>query len=62
MVRPCHKRARLGLISALTNKGALRWMVLDGAIKAPGLIRFLGWLKPELSCVRGPEAAGYGGR
>jgi transposase len=41
VVRPCHRRARLGLISALTNKGELRWMVLDGAIKAPSLIRFL---------------------
>jgi transposase len=41
VVRPSHKRARLGLISALTNKGELRWMVLDGAIKAPDLLRFL---------------------
>ena len=41
VVRVNHKRARLGLISAVTNKGELRWMVLDGAIKAPGLIRFL---------------------
>jgi transposase len=44
VVRPCHKRARLGLISAVTNKGELRWMVLDGALKAPSLIRFLGRL------------------
>ena len=41
VVRPNHRRAGLGLISAVTNKGELRWMVLDGAIKAPGLIRFL---------------------
>ena len=41
VVRPCHRRAGLGLISAVTNKGELRWMVLDGAIKAPSLIRFL---------------------
>jgi transposase len=41
LVRPCQKRVRLGLISALTNKGELRWMVLPGAIKAPLLIRFL---------------------
>ena len=40
-VRVNHKRANLGLISAVTNKGELRWMVLDGAIKAPGLLRFL---------------------
>src|SRR5919202_1825083 len=41
-VRVNHKRANLGLISAVTNKGELRWMVLDGAIKAPDLLRFLG--------------------
>ena len=40
-VRVSHKRANLGLISAVTNKGELRWMVLDGAIKAPSLLRFL---------------------
>src|ERR671917_447335 len=40
-VRVNHKRANLGLISAVTNKGELRWMVLDGAIKAPDLLRFL---------------------
>lgn len=27
--------------SHLTNKGELRWMLLDGAIKAPSLIRFM---------------------
>jgi transposase len=43
-VRICRKRAGLGLISAVTNKGELRWMVLDGAVKAPSLIRFLGCL------------------
>ncbi len=41
VVRPNHRRAGVGLISAVTNKGELRWMVLDGAIKAPTLIRFL---------------------
>jgi transposase len=40
-VRVNHKRAKLGLISAVTNKDELRWMALDGAIKAPDLIRFL---------------------
>ena len=44
MVRPCHTRAGLGLSSAVTNKGELRWMALDGAVKAPSLIRFLGRL------------------
>jgi Winged helix-turn helix/DDE superfamily endonuclease len=40
-VRGNHQRAGLGLISAVTNKGELRWMVLDGALKAPSLLRFL---------------------
>jgi transposase len=40
-VRVNHRRADLGLISAVTNKGELRWMVLDGAVKAPSLLRFL---------------------
>ena len=47
-VRVDHKRANLGLISAVTNKGELRWMVLDGAVKAPSLLRFLARLiKPS---------------
>src|ERR671917_48160 len=41
-VRVNHKRAGLGLISAVTHKGGLRRMVLGGAVKAPTLIRFLG--------------------
>jgi transposase len=45
--RPSHKRARLGLISAVTNKGELRWMVLEGAVTAPSLIRFLARLIQE---------------
>jgi transposase len=44
VVRVCHKRAGLGLIPAVTSKGELRWMVLDGAVTAPALIRFLGRL------------------
>jgi DDE superfamily endonuclease len=41
-VRPNQKRAGVGLVSAVTNRGELRWMVvLDGALKAPVLIRFL---------------------
>ena len=43
-VRVNHRRANLGLISAVTNRGELRWMVLDGTVKAPTLIRFLGRL------------------
>ena len=49
VVRPSHKRAGLGLISAVTNKGELRWMVLEGALKAPSLIRFLGRLIQDSS-------------
>jgi transposase len=41
LVRPSHKRAAIGLISAISNKGVLRWMVLERAITAPLLIRFL---------------------
>lgn len=41
VVEVCHKRAGLGLISAVTNRGELRWMVLAKAITAPVLIRFL---------------------
>ena len=50
VVRPSQRRARLGPaksrsdlreVSALANKGELRWMLLDGAIKAPSLIRFM---------------------
>jgi transposase len=41
LVRVCHRRAGLSLISAVTNRGELRWMVVDGAVKAPTLIRFL---------------------
>jgi transposase len=41
VVRPNHRRIRLGLISAVSNRGELRWKVLDGAIKAPVLIGFL---------------------
>ena len=41
VVRPNHRRANVGLVSAVTNRGEVRWMVLDGAIKAPSLIRFL---------------------
>src|SRR3954462_15405211 len=29
VVRPCHKRANLGVISAVTNQGKLPWMGLD---------------------------------
>jgi DDE superfamily endonuclease len=40
VVRVCQRRMGPTLISAVANKGELRWMVLDGAVKAPILIRF----------------------
>src|ERR687886_2444033 len=39
MVRVCRRRAGLSLISAVTNRGEVRWMVPDGALTAPRLIR-----------------------
>jgi transposase len=41
LVRVCQRRAGLSLISAVTNRGELRWMVVDGAVNAPTFIRFL---------------------
>jgi transposase len=41
VVRVCHRRAGLSLIAAVSNRGALRWMVVDGAVNAAALIRFL---------------------
>ena len=41
LVRVCHRRAKLTLISAVTDRGELRWMVVDGAVNAPTFIRFL---------------------
>src|SRR3954462_5879345 len=41
VVRVCHRRAGLSLISAVTNRGELRWMIVEGAVNAPTLIRFL---------------------
>src|SRR3712207_1523121 len=41
MIRVCRKRAGLSLISAVTNRGEVRWRVLDGALTAPRLIRFV---------------------
>jgi transposase len=40
-LRVTHKRAGLGLISAGTNTGELRWRVLEGAVKPPSLLRVL---------------------
>jgi hypothetical protein len=40
VVRVCQTRIRLSLITAVSNKGKLRWMVVDGAVDAPAS-RFL---------------------
>jgi transposase len=40
LIRVCHKRAGLSLVSAVTNKGELRRMAIDGAVNALVLIRF----------------------
>jgi transposase len=48
VVRVCHRRAGLSLISAVSNRGALRWMVLDGAVTAAALLRFLQRLIREI--------------
>jgi transposase len=50
VVRPSHRRANIGVISAVTNKGELRWMVLHKAITAPVLISFLGRLIRDADC------------
>jgi transposase len=50
VVRPCHKRASVGVISAVTNKGELRWMVLNSAITAVMLISFLQRLIRDAGC------------
>lgn len=47
VVRNCHKRASMSLISTVANRGELRWMIANGAVNAPTLIRFLGRLFRE---------------
>jgi transposase len=41
VVRVCRTRIKLSLITAVTNRGKLRWMVVDGAVNAPTFLRFL---------------------
>jgi transposase len=41
VIRVCHRRAGLSLIAAVSNRGALRWMIVDAAVTAATLIRFL---------------------
>jgi transposase len=50
IVRPSQKRANVGVISAVSNQGELRWMVLHGAITAPVLIVFLQRLIRDAGC------------
>lgn len=49
-VRPCRKRASVGVISAVTNEGELQWMVLNGALTAVVLIMFLQRLIRDARC------------
>ena len=41
VVRVCQTRIKLSLITAVTNQGELRWMIVDGAVNGPTFIRFL---------------------
>jgi transposase len=41
VVRPNHRRENVGLISAVTNRGTVRWMVLSRAINTALLIDFM---------------------
>ena len=41
VIRVCHRRAGLSLIAAVSNRGAVRWMIVDAAVTAATLIRFL---------------------
>jgi hypothetical protein len=41
VVRVCQTRIKLSLITAVTNRGKLRWMVVDGAVNGPTFLRFL---------------------
>ncbi|HYD60425.1 MAG TPA: IS630 family transposase [Noviherbaspirillum sp.] len=47
VVRPNHRRENVGLISTVTNRGTVRWMVLHKAINAVLLIAFLQRLAGE---------------
>src|SRR4029453_9909283 len=46
VVRVCHRRAGLSLISAVTNRGGLRWVVVAGAVHPPTFLPFLrAWIR-----------------
>jgi hypothetical protein len=40
-VRPCHEREKVGLMSAVTNRGVVRWMIPQQAMNPALLIRFM---------------------
>ena len=50
VVRVCHRRAGLSLVSAVANRGKLRWMIVDGAVNAPTFIHFLERLIRDARC------------
>ena len=50
VLRVCQKRIKLSLITAVTNQGKLRWMVVDGAVNAPTFIRCLKRLVRDTRC------------
>ena len=41
VVRPCHRREHVAVMSAVTNRGAVRWMILKRAMNPVLLIEFL---------------------
>src|ERR671932_765728 len=50
LVRVCHKRAGLSLLSAVNNRGELRWMIVEGAVNAPTFVHFLERLVRDARC------------
>ena len=52
VIRVSHRREALGVICSLTNRGTMRWKILDGALNAAQLVDFMGRLvKDALSKV-----------
>jgi hypothetical protein len=48
--RVCYKWVGVSLISAMTNRGELRWLIVDGVVKALDLIHFLQRLIRDAQC------------
>jgi transposase len=57
VVRVCQTRIKPSLITAVTDRGKLRWMAVDGAVNAPTFLRFLG---PPLPRAPDPGRSGQG--